>query len=448
VVAAGLLTWAVALAPGMANAAVSSLPPATPQLGTSGTDGTVEQVRQIVQCGGTMYAVGLFSQVKNGNSTALIARNNAFAFSATSPYRVTNWNPNINGQVNSAACAPDGDVILAGSFTQAGTTAVKNLVKVNGTTGVVNPAFLWTLNGTTSPAGLLNHVEVVQGHLLVGGNFTAPKASYLASVSPLTGRYDNYVLPAISGTYVYTGVKSNTTKIYNMIVRAPQASDPNEDAILMTGVFTSVAGQHHEQIFRLNMPVGGTATVSAWQPADLYTHCATVEPFYAQDAAWSPDGSKIYIANTGYKPFDRSNRLAPAGPCDSVIGYNAEPQVEIAAGLPTGGGRLWVNYTGCDSLYSIAADASTVFIAGHERFIDNSNECDRNNTAPGRAQPGLGEVDPVTGLSQAGPSRGRGLGADDLLRTTAGLWIASDNQANTSTCAGKSAHMGLCFLPN
>jgi len=143
VLSAGLLTWAVALAPGIAHAAISSLPATTPQLGTSGTDGSIEQVRQIVQCGTTMYAVGTFTQVKNPNSTALIARNNAFAFSpnAQGVYRVTNWNPNVNGTVNTVACASDGDVIIGGNFTQVGTTAVKNLAKVDATAGAVNTGF-------------------------------------------------------------------------------------------------------------------------------------------------------------------------------------------------------------------------------------------------------------------------------------------------------------------
>jgi hypothetical protein len=90
-----------------------------------------------------------------------------------------------------------------------------------------------------------------------------------------------------------------------------------------------------------------------------------------------------------------------------------------------------------------------VFIGGHQRWIDNGNECDRNNSAPGRAQSGLGEIDPAGGLAQPGPQRGRGLGANDLLRTPSGLWIGSDNQANTAGCGPLSGgRMGICFLPN
>ena len=179
--------------------------------------------------------------------------------------------------------------------------------------------------------------------------------------------------------------------------------------------------------------------MSGWSPRDLYTHCAPNQPFYAQDAAWSPDGSKIFVVTTGYKPLGSGGAIR-TGPCDAAICYDAEPQVEFS-------GRAWINYTGCDSLYSVAADAQTVFIGGHQRWINNGNGCDRLGTGA-RAQSGLGEITPSTGLAQTGPNRGRGLGAADMLRTPAGLWIDSDNQANTSTCAGVANRRGICFLPN
>src|SRR5262249_42002853 len=59
--------------------------------------GTTEQVRQLVQCGGTMYAVGTFTEIKRGGTA--YTRNNAFSFSAPPPYVVTPWDPNVNGTV-------------------------------------------------------------------------------------------------------------------------------------------------------------------------------------------------------------------------------------------------------------------------------------------------------------------------------------------------------------
>ena len=41
---------------------------------------------------------------------------------------------------------------------------------------------------------------------------------------------------------------------------------------------------------------------------------------------------------------------------------------------------------------------------------------------------------------------GPGLGADDMLVTSAGLWIASDN-FTARECGGVPGHAGICFLP-
>jgi hypothetical protein len=424
--AATLLFGFLTVPSGVAGAAVSSAPAATPQLVDTGPSGSVEKVRQIVQCGTRMYAVGKFSQVRNAGSTANIVRNNAFSFSATGPYAVTTWNPNVNGQVDTVECAPDGSILLGGTFTTAGGQPNRNLARVNATTGA-------SLSFAFHPAGQVAHVESVQDvagtrHLLVGGFFTG----FLRSVNPVTGADDGYRMPTISGNYQYPGVAANGTRIWNMTV------SPDGRAVLMAGDFTSVGGQHHEQIFRLNL-TSGAATVSAWAPTELETHCADSEPFYARDAGWSPDGTRIYTATTGFK-VDGSPTTGPrTGPCDAIIAYPVT-QARFA-------GHSWINYTGCDSLYSVAADAQTVFAGGHQRWVSNPQGCDQ--AGPGAiAHPGLTEVSPTNGAAQPGPDRGRGVGAEDLLRTTAGLWVASDNFLGIDTCAGKSGHMGICFLPN
>jgi len=62
-------------------------------------------------------------------------------------------------------------------------------------------------------------------------------------------------------------------------------------------------------------------------------------------------------------------------------------------------------------------------------------------------------LDPDTGdvlLNQNGTSlyvRGRGLGADDELVTSAGLWIASDNMQGSQMCGNVQNLSGICFLP-
>jgi len=94
----GVIMAAVALAASMVGTAapagaatgpVSATPASgTPQLAATGT---FQQVRQLVQCGSTMYAVGTFNTITWNGTT--YTRNNVFSFSATKPYTVTVLGP-------------------------------------------------------------------------------------------------------------------------------------------------------------------------------------------------------------------------------------------------------------------------------------------------------------------------------------------------------------------
>src|SRR5437879_1113666 len=72
----------------------------TPHFGATDSK-PVEQVRQLVQCGGTMYAVGSFSRILQRGR--VFKRHNVFSFRATSPFTVRSWAPNVDGTVNSIA---------------------------------------------------------------------------------------------------------------------------------------------------------------------------------------------------------------------------------------------------------------------------------------------------------------------------------------------------------
>jgi hypothetical protein len=67
---------------------------------------------------------------------------------------------------------------------------------------------------------------------------------------------------------------------------------------------------------------------------------------------------------------------------------------------------------------------------------------------------GMEGLDPANGNLYVTPdgsvgyySRDRGLGADDMLVTSAGLWIASDNLDDSQMCGGVENLSGICFLP-
>jgi hypothetical protein len=403
---------------------VSPTPAAgTPQLASTGT---AQQVRQLVACGGTMYAVGSFTEIKKGSTT--YARNHAFSFSATGPFTVTSWNPDVNGTVNSIALSPDcSEAYLGGQFTSVNGTKVANIAEVSTSTGAVNTGFGHSANGQVETLAMSN------GHLLTGGYFTSVNGSsnkYFISLNAATGKDDGYLNLDISGTY-----GTDVTKVYN------QQISPSGTLDLAEGTFTSVGGLPRQQIFMLSL--GSTsATVTGWTSSEFNQQCVPKESFYVRTASWSPDDSTIYIGTTGYHLASTGARAG--GLCDAAAAFPAT-QTSVS--------HLWINYTGCDSLYATAADSHAAYFGGHERWSMNPNGC--NNEGPG-AYPaqGMEGVDPANGalyVNSAGTAgyytRGRGFGADDMLITSAGLWIASDNLNNTSQCGGVSGHAGICFLP-
>ena len=413
---------------------VSTVPAAwTPHLQYNSPNTQI--VRQLAQCGNTMYAVGQITTIKRYSVTA--TRFNAFSFNATTG-AISSWAPNVNGVVNSIALSANcSTAYLGGKFTTVNGASAKNIASVDATTGALNSGFL------NSAGGQVSALLTTGSHLLVGGYFTGagggPKA-YMLSVNQTTGRDDNYVNLNISGNYQYkddggVSAKANPTRVYNLEV------SPDGTRLLVMGDFTSVGGQGRRQVFMLDLGASST-TVDAWYSPEFDQNCATVEPFWLQAAAWSPDGSKIYIATTGYKPANGPGYRTSdprAGLCDAAAAFSSASQSNLS--------HLWVNYTGCDSYFAVAADANDVYVAGHERWQDNPNGCDRQG--PGAvSRPGLGGLDSTTGLSTSwNPTRARGLGADDAIVTTAGLWIASDNFDGSDTCGGVYGKSGICLLP-
>ena len=451
-------TLCLPAAPAMAaTGPVSPTPVAgTPTLVATGT--ITETIRQVADCGGTMYAVGSFTSIKgwNGSATTTVTRNNIFSFSETAPFTLTSWAPVVNGEVNSIAfngnnCA---DAYIGGQFTSVNGTSVANIAEIDTTTGNVVTGFKGSAGG-----GHVDTILAVGGHLLTGGTFTSIGGNkganpYYASLDPLTGKDDGFLHLGISGHITFPGVKNNSTEVYN------QQLSHGGTLVLVEGDYTSVGGQNRRQIFMINVS-GLTAALTGWtspefdgsdpnatlNPNDKYFNCGASHPFYIHAAAWSPGDSEIYIADTGVKPILWDGKTFPLpGLCDAAAAFPAT-QTRVFSD--------WIASDGCDSLYSAAADSSAVYVGGHNRWFNNQNAC--NKMGPGAIPaPGLAGLTPGPAggsliLNSAGTagrySRSRGHGADDMLLTSAGLWIASDNFGGNTSCGGKSGFSGLCFLP-
>jgi hypothetical protein len=269
----------------------------------------------------------------------------------------------------------------------------------------------------------------------------------MTSLNPTTGRSDGFLRLRISGHYQFPGAAGNLTRVYNQQVSHSGKMD------LVEGDFTSVGGKRRQQVFMLNLASRPAATVTTWTsprfdgskgypPKGDYYSCSATEPFYIKAGAWSPDDQTVYLASTGLRPWNHKSGFPLRGLCDSASAFAAGRAATFK----------WTNYTGCDSLYSVAADAGGAYFGGHQRYSQNPGGCD--SQGPGAiAAPGLEGLNPATGkliVNSQGTSlytRDRGLGADDMLITTAGLWIASDNFAGSQTCDGVQGLSGICFLP-
>jgi hypothetical protein len=435
-------------------AGVVSATPAkgTPELNPS-DHSPPQQIRQIVQCGNTMYAVGSFWDILQGGTT--YTRNNILSFSATPPYALTSWAPDVVGTYGDSSDPSDtlntigfvggncADAYIGGKFTSVNGMAVQNITEISTTTGNVVSTF------ASKATGAVQTILGVGNHLLVGGNFTGINGDagdpYMASLNPVTGKSDGFLHLNISGNYQYPGVHSNSTHVFNQQLSHGGTLD------LLEGDFTSAGGLPRQQIFMLNVG-GSTATVTGWtspewdgsNPSYPY-QCAVGQPFYLQAAAWSPNDSTVYIATTGFHANGAPTGQTPrTGLCDAAAAFPAT-QTSVL--------HEWINYTGCDSLYAAAADTQAAYFGGHERYSMNSDACDFRGPGAYNA-PGMEGLDPANGNLYVTPdnsaghySHARGLGADDLLVTSAGLWIASDNLGGSQTCGALYGRSGICLLP-
>jgi hypothetical protein len=374
-----------------------------------------------------MYAVGTISAIKQGSTS--YTRNNAFSFSQTTG-QVSNWDPNVNGTVNDIAFSPDcSTAYLGGKFTSVGGQAAANLAAVDTTTGVLRTSF------RHSATAAVYTVDYAQGQVLVGGAFSKVNGAArteFASLDPSTGVVTPYANLAISGQYPNSSHRIDNSQLSHSGTK-----------LLVEGVFTTINGASRQQMAVFDL--GTTSvTLDGWNAPELANPCVSNQSYYTRAGAWSPDDTRIYGASTGYHPLSgpgSGTNQPRAGLCDSAFAFSATASAQST---------LWINYTGCDSYYAVVADASNVYVGGHERWANNPNGCDA--AGPGAlSRPGMADLDANSGQATSwNPTRSLGHGADDMVLTSAGLWVASDNFSDglAQKCGGQTNHGGICFLPN
>ena len=243
---------------------------------------------------------------------------------------------------------------------------------------------------------------MVNGRLIISGTFSrrSPRST------SATGADTGYINIPIAGS---VATNAGPVEVYRFAV------NPAGTRLVGIGNFTTVGGQ--PRVRALMLTLGTTsATVNAWRYRPLEVGCSAPKlQDQVRDVDFSPDGSYFVIVATGGTP--RSGQ-GGVGICDAAARF----ETDVAA--PTR--PTWINYTGGDTLHSVAVSDKAVYVQGHQRWLDNPQGHD--NAGPGAvSRPGIGAIDPTSGKALAwNPTKDRGVGGKDLLVTARGLWVASD----------------------
>ena len=163
---------------------------------------------------------------------------------------------------------------------------------------------------------------------------------YFTSLNTTTGKDDGFLHLTISGNYQYPGAAQPTG--------LQPAAEPRRHPRPGRGRLHLRRRPARQQIFMLSL--GSTATVTGWTSTEFNRPCV-------DSRAVLPPGG-VLVAGRLHR-LHRHHRLPSLQPAPRAYPWTG--LCDVAAAFPatqTSVSTMWVNYTGCDSLYSTAADSS------------------------------------------------------------------------------------------
>ena len=383
----------------------------TPHVVDGGGVGPTE-IFALARRGRTMYAGGHFASVQNARRTRTFERSNLMSFSARTG-AVRAFAPEVNGEV--LAVRPVGRFLFVGGrFTTVNGQRRRSIAKINAVTGRVDPAFNPRLDGDVTD------IRMVRSRLVVAGHFSRS----LVALNPRTGSATGYIRARIAGNVARNAGRVGLTHF---------AVNSAATRLLAVGNFRTVSGRARQRAFMLDLGRRRTR-LNAWHYRPLANRCRRADkPDYLRDVDFSPNGRYFVIVSTGSTP-----RAGGTGRdvCDAAARF------ETAIKRPRR--PTWINYTGGDTLHSVAATGSAVYIQGHMQNVNDPLFARGARARTGRvARSGIAAINAANGRALSwNPGKTRGIGGKEFLATRAGLWVGSDGAR-----FGGEIHDNIAFCP-
>lgn len=403
-------TAVLGIGPALASTAQSTVVSANPVDNTPNVmQGTVYAIA--VVGGATVVVGGDFTTVQNAAGTTTYNRTNIFTYSLATG-AVTTFTARLDGTVNALAAGPNNTVYVGGAFHTVNGVAQRGITQLNLATGARVPAFNASIGD-----GEVRTIEAHNGKMYIGGNFASVDKTARVALARV-----NYITGALDPTFnlKLTSPSAGRTKVEDT------ALSPDGNTLIAIGAIQHAGGLNRAQVVAINVG-GATATVANWYTNFYNVDCYAVFDTYVREVDYSPNGDYFVVVTTG--------RLVGSNlPCDTAARFNT-----AGTGLHN---PVWVNYTGGNSLFSVAVTGSAVYVGGHEQWLDNPKG--NKKAGPGAvSREGIGAIDPTTGKAMAwNPTRTRGVGVEALVATPTGLLVGSD-----TTELGHEYHARLGMFP-
>jgi hypothetical protein len=368
----------------------------------------------VLDLGTRVIVGGNFLEVAQADApTRVLSRPYIFAYTKATGAIDPTFRPALDGKVTSLLRAPDGKVVVGGQFKRVDGRDMPYLVKLDPTSGA--PVTGWV----PRPTGMVYDLHLVGNLLYLGGTFakvgSANRANF-AVIDVATG--------GVRGNDVgFTGAVQGISRVMRFDM------SPDGRKLVAIGNFTRVGGQTRPNAAVLDVAANGTATTTAWR-TNGYQHdtCGARSSYetFTYDVDMSPDGSYFVIVTTGGAGGTRL--------CDTAARWDTNG---------TGAAPRWINYTGGDSLTSVAITGAAVYVGGHQRWLDNPRGSD--SAGPGAvSRPGIGALSPSTGKALSwNPGKTRGQVSPRLVPTAEGLYVLSDTELFAGERRPKLAYLTL-----